>query len=248
VIEPLDEEDRPSWVSKAEEEIRLLADVRGVRIVAKDGEVAEVHVRAVPGRSPHKIVRDVVSLFQVEFQRSVDFRKVSIVTQKPDTVDQSPTAPPPLATAVSVPLATDAGVGLPRVCLKHVAVHLEGGRARVDVELNHEGSVFQGSATGTVRKGVVPAMGAQAMLLAVRQCIDHDVEFELEDVLSVPSAFGHVVLVTVRLIESRIQHELVGAALDRGELHQATAAAVLDAVNRVLGTLPLRDHVEYAVD
>ena len=57
-------EDRPAWISEAEEVIGRVKDVLGVRVLTRAGEIAEIHVMARKGRPPRQIVRDIVTAVQ----------------------------------------------------------------------------------------------------------------------------------------------------------------------------------------
>ena len=48
-------EDRPAWISEAEEVIGRVKDVLGVRVLTRAGEIAEIHVMARNGRPPRQI-------------------------------------------------------------------------------------------------------------------------------------------------------------------------------------------------
>lgn len=234
-----DAEERPGWVSEVEEVIKRIRDVRGVRVTTNGSEITEVHIMATAARAANRIVRDIVTALNVSLDMAIDYRRISIVqlAEAGSTV----TPPPVLGLRAAAPLMI-------RPLLESVTLSLQTGRARADVELRQDETVLRGTASGTLRQGAKLRIVAEATLRAVAQAIDGGVEFELEDVREVESSLGQVALVTVRVIEGRAAHELVGTALDRGDMHQAAAVAALDAVNRVLGSLPPRDHTEYSVD
>lgn len=235
-----DAEERPAWVSDVEEVIRRIRDVRGVRVTAHNNEITEVHIMATAARPANRIVRDIVSALNVSLDMPIDYRRISIVQLA--EAGSSTTTPPPVLDLrpVAAPMM--------RPLLEGVTLSLQTGRARAEVELRQDRAILRGSASGTLRQGAKLRIVAEATLRAVAQAIDSSVEFELEDVREVESSLGQVALVTVRVLEGRSSHELVGTALDRGDMHQAAAVATLDAVNRVLGSLPPRDHTEYTVE
>ncbi len=238
--ESRDADERPGWVSEVEEVIRRIRDVRGVRVTTSGSEITEVHIMATAARPANRIVRDIVTALNVSLELPIDYRRISIV--------QLAEAGSTMTTPSVLDLRPAAAPALVRPLLDSVTLSLQTGRARADVELRQDNAILRGSASGTLRQGAKLRIVAEATLRAVAQAIDSGVEFELEDVREVESSLGQVALVTVRVIEGRSAHELVGTALDRGDIHQAAAVAALDAVNRVLGTLPPRDHTEYSVD
>lgn len=234
-----DAEERPAWVSDVEEVIRRIRDVRGVRVTTQKNEITEVHIMATAARPANRIVRDIVSALNVSLDMSIDYRRISIVQLAEAGTTM---APPPVLDL------RPAALPMMRPLLESVTLSLQTGRARAEVALRQDHAILRGTASGTLRQGAKLRIVAEATLRAVAQAIDGAVEFELEDVREVQSSLGAVALVTVRVIEGRSTHELVGTALDRGDMHQAAAVAALDAVNRVLGTLPARDHTEYTVE
>lgn len=218
--------------------IRKIRDVRGVRVSAREDDISEIHIVAAPGRPPSRIVRDVVSAINVSLERNVDYRKISIVQL--DDADAG--------TVLELPHVAVAAPAGPRLRYGGVTLALHGGRAQVEVELKLDAVSLRGTSNGRPRQGSMPHMVADATLRAVEQCVDPQVDIELEDVVVVQTSLGAAIVVAVRVVDGRTQRELVGTALERGDVHQAAAVAALDAVNRVLGSLPLKDPVEYVVE
>lgn len=231
-----------TWVADAEHQIGLVQNVRGVRIaLGQDGDVSEVHVIANPGRDPRLIVRDIVGVFRVNFAREIDRRIVSVIVM-PDP--EEPTPPMPRLSLEPQPeIAT-----IPRLRFESVNLMLRGTSVRVEVDLRMDKALIRGISSGSLRNGSLPRLVADATLRGVAQYVDSQVTLELEDVLVVHTAFGQAALVSVRVMEGRAPRELLGTALDRGDVHQATSIATLDAVNRVLGMLPSREATDYVVE
>jgi hypothetical protein len=101
---------RSSWVEKAEDAIRGLRDVESATIQSEGDAIREIHVLTRSNRPPKQIVRDVQTVLQARFNRSIDYRVVSVayLTQTA-SADASPapktTAPPPPAAAPPPPPA-----------------------------------------------------------------------------------------------------------------------------------------------
>ena len=212
-----DAEERPGWVSEVEEVIRRIRDVRGVRVTTSGHEITEVHIMATAARAASRIVRDIVTALNVSLDLAIDYRRISIV-QLAET--GSPLSSPPV-----LDLRPGAALPLLRPLLESVTLSLQTGRARAEVALRQDTVILRGTASGTLRQGAKLRIVAEATLRAVAQAVDNSVEFELEDVREVESSLGSVAMVTVRVIEGRSSHELVGTALDRGDMHQAAAVA-----------------------
>lgn len=105
----------------------------------------------------------------------------------------------------------------------------------VTVELAWEGEVHAGSARGVGSSTVEIRLGAEATLEALCLCAE-DAEFaRLVGVKTVHAFDAQVILVSVRCREAPGRN-LVGAVPVEGrDTTRTAAAAVLDAVNRVVG-------------
>src|SRR5438093_11283961 len=69
---------RSSWIAKAEEAIRALRDVDSVSIQSDGDTVREIHILSRANRPPKLIVRDVQTVLLTRFNRSIDYRVVSV--------------------------------------------------------------------------------------------------------------------------------------------------------------------------
>lgn len=94
---------RSSWVEKAEEAIRGLRDVESASIQSEGDTIKEIHILSRSNRPAKQIVRDVQTVLQARFNRSIDYRVVSVAYL---TQGSSPPQEPPPA-AKSAPLAPE---------------------------------------------------------------------------------------------------------------------------------------------
>ena len=100
---------RSSWVEKAEDAIRGLRDVESATIQSEGDAIREIHVLTRSNRPPKQIVRDVQTVLQARFNRSIDYRVVSVayLTQvaSPESVSPKAAPPPPAPAAPPAPSA-----------------------------------------------------------------------------------------------------------------------------------------------
>jgi hypothetical protein len=69
---------KSSWFAKAEAELKSLRDVEGASIQGDGDSIREIHVLTRSTRPPKQIVRDVQAVLQTRFNRSIDYRVVSV--------------------------------------------------------------------------------------------------------------------------------------------------------------------------
>jgi hypothetical protein len=69
---------KTSWFAKAEAEIKTLRDVEGASIQGEGESIREIHVLTRSNRPPKQIVRDIQTVLQTRFNRSIDYRVVSV--------------------------------------------------------------------------------------------------------------------------------------------------------------------------
>ncbi|MGH7730984.1 MAG: hypothetical protein ACRENJ_07000, partial [Candidatus Eiseniibacteriota bacterium] len=69
-------------MAEAETAIRALRDVEGVSLQIEGDEIREVHVLTCSKRPPKQIVRDVQTVLLTRFNRSIDYRVVSVAFTK----------------------------------------------------------------------------------------------------------------------------------------------------------------------
>ena len=66
------------WFAKAEAELKTLRDVEGASIQGEGDSIREIHVLTRSNRPPKQIVRDVQAVLHARFNRSIDYRVVSV--------------------------------------------------------------------------------------------------------------------------------------------------------------------------
>jgi hypothetical protein len=91
----------PVTILEIEEALSQVAEIRAARIVSSDeGVIQEIHVLALPSKSPKQLVRDIESTIMAQFGITIDHKKVSIAqlgresVQMADEVTGAPTGPP----------------------------------------------------------------------------------------------------------------------------------------------------------
>src|SRR5262252_7604479 len=69
---------RVSWIVRAEDAIRALRDVESASVQSEGDTIREIHILSRSNRPPKQIVRDVQTVLQARFNRSIDYRVVSV--------------------------------------------------------------------------------------------------------------------------------------------------------------------------
>lgn len=102
---------RLPWVTQAEAAIRALRDVESATVLGEGEAIREIHVLTRSSRPAKQIVRDVQTVLQTRFSRSIDYRVVSVAylspvrTAAPDSSAPSDHARPPAAATAPAPVA-----------------------------------------------------------------------------------------------------------------------------------------------
>jgi hypothetical protein len=103
---------RSSWFAQAEDAIRALRDVDGATVLGEGEVIREIHVLTRSSRPAKQIVRDVQTVLQTRFSRSIDYRVVSVAYLSP----AKPSGPGDLPAAVAPrPLTPAPAVEAPAV-------------------------------------------------------------------------------------------------------------------------------------
>jgi len=210
-------------IGDAEAIISRLRGVVSARVVTDDrGEISEVHVVADQTRHPKQLGRDIESALISEAGIRIDHRKISIAQVRGSV---EPTA---------------------EIRLKFLSIDysLDRTTARARVTLGRGEDSYAGAVSMPVG-GVLDQeqLVARASLAAIEEFIrsnslgDGVPGLQLVDLIKSENNGHPYVMVTVRVLGSRQQEELLGSALVRDDPWKAAALATLDALNRRLPAL-----------
>lgn len=250
-----------SWITQAEAAIGSIKDVDRVRIVADGDDVRELHIESSSDRPAKQIVRDVQSVLQTRFNRSIDHRVVSVAFLK-HAVEQgngvgSPRhelpPQPRNGAAHAVHRAAAPVADAPRetaedgrIRFSSVNLLVMGTRAQAQVELRWRGVSRIGNCSGQSTRDGAHWLVARATLAAVQQYLD-DVPLEVNDVQIMNLARKDVVVAALTMVAHRQEKTLVGCCTVEQDVQQAVALATLAALNRVVGGLKAKPSVEYVL-
>lgn len=191
-----------------------LGQIRGVisaRVVlGADGEIGEVHIMATSQRTAKQIVRDVESLVLLHFRRRVDYRKISIVQLEGRRI-----------TAAN------------RIRLKAVENQPGLGTQKWTTILEYDRRDLTGCWEGS--ESVSEAEGAaQATLRALEELLGPSLALAVKEVKLAQMEGGRAVLLTVAVGTPPQQETLLGSSLIKESVAEASARALLSALNRRL--------------
>ncbi|WP_273039082.1 hypothetical protein [Tepidanaerobacter syntrophicus] len=210
------EEDR--LISTCEDMIRKIKDVISAKIlVDPDGEISEIHVISKSSRSPKHIARDVESALVTILGKEIDHKKISIAQIDEDDEIEIP----------QVRLRID------KICITKKTGSLE---VRV-LLINPQGQILEGTSEGVASAQNRIKTIAAATLNAVQLFIDEKYKISLEDTYTYPIGQYDAVSVLIVLLKGKKEEYLLGSALVRDDIYEASAAAVLDAINRRISML-----------
>ena len=268
---------RTAWTRAAEEALRRVRGIEEATIRLEDDEIREIHILTTSTRPPKQIVRDVQGILHNKFQRTIDYRIVSVVYLDPPAAESTETAvgaagsaPPPVPAAPAA--ATDppppapvrfaerseatpaasapqSASGPPAERIRYVGVNLfvSGARTQAQVELRWKGFPRMGSASGWSTRGSAHRLIAQATLAAVQEFLADEVALALDEVRVVRQARQRVVLVSFALVSHREERTLLGSCVVQQDLQRSVVLATLSALNRLVGGLRVKQPTEYVL-
>jgi hypothetical protein len=215
----------PVTIAEIEQALSQVAEIRAARIVSsEDGLIQEIHVLALPSKSPKQLVRDIESTIMAQFGIPIDHKKVSIAQLGRETISAEP------------PAARPAGVGQ-RARIHSVNIEVAGYRAVSTVVLELEGEMFTGTVEGPASTTGRRRLVAQATLNALEQYVHGQVGFALEDVALIALGRERVAVSCVIVVTPLGEQAFAGSALARQSENDSIVRATLDAINRRLGFL-----------
>lgn len=206
-----------------EQDLRKVQGVKSARVVGEE-EPAEIHIVAGLQRSPKQVVRDVQSLAAARFGMPIDHRIVSVVQleeqDQPAPIEEASAAGDRRPLLERVVLASKADAGWVKVALRWPdGATTEGaGAAGATRETRARG------ATVATLQALEPALVARGARIDVDHVLIHRV------------GAGDSVLVRAIYYSSGGPVQLVGSALVYDDVATAAVQALLQAVNRKLGS------------
>ena len=186
---------------------------------AEGDEIREIHILTRSNRPPKQIVRDVQTVLLTSFNRSIDYRVVSVAYAKsePGAVERASAPRPPgghAATRVEPepePEAACESAGAERIRFGSVNLFVSGPRTQAQVELRWKGLSRMGSASGWSTRDGAYRLVAQATLAGVQEFLEGEVAFGIQEVDFVKMGRRRVALVALALLAHRQEKILVGS-------------------------------------
>ncbi len=212
-------------IEDIEEALGQVSEIKAARVVASpEGLIQEIHVLALPTKSPKQLVRDIESTIMARFGIPVDHKKISIAQLGSDAVKEQ------------VPAST----AEPRVCrpkIHSINVNVSGLVAAASVTLDIDSDMYVGEATAPASQTARERIVAQATLNAVDQYTHGMQGFSLEDVAIVRLGRQDVAVSCVTMISPMGEQSYAGSALVRQNEKDSIVRATLDAINRRMAFL-----------
>ncbi|MCL4555141.1 MAG: hypothetical protein M1617_02020 [Actinobacteria bacterium] len=216
-------ERRASQVSIEDIENTLgqVAEIQAARVVvSSEGLIEEIHVLALPNKSPKQLVRDIESTLMASFGIAIDHKKISIAQLGGDVV--GPTGTEPVRPEF-------------RVKILSINAHVSGVHSTVTVSLDIDGETCLGEAFGPASQTGRVRLVAMATLDAINKYISDARCFGLEDVAIIPLGRQRVAVSCVTMVSTNGEESFSGSALVHQNDKDSIVKATLDAINRRLG-------------
>ncbi|TLM80208.1 MAG: hypothetical protein FDZ70_01680 [Actinobacteria bacterium] len=209
----------PVAVMDIEEALCEVAGVKAARVVtSSDHVITEVHVLALPTKSPKQVVRDIESAVMARFGIPLDHRKISIA----------------LLADTSLPEEEVHPAEGQRARIHAIQQNVEDLIASANVVLELEGELYEGSASGPATQTGRMRIVAEATLEAIVAYTHGLIRFALEDVDMVKLGRERAAVSCVQLMSQLGEQAFCGSALVRQSEQDSIVRATLDAINRRL--------------
>lgn len=210
-------------IEDIEDSLGQVSGIKAARVVASpEGQIQEIHVLALPTKSPKQLVRDIESTIIARFGIPVDHKKISIAQLGPEAVKEPVVSEEPR-------------VYRPKIHAINVGV--TGLTAAAVVTLEIDGEMHVGEATAPASQTGRERIVAQATLNAISDFAHGTHSFALEDVAIVKLGRWDVAVSCVTLISSLGEQSFAGSALVRQNEKDSIVRATLDAINRRMAFL-----------
>ncbi len=208
-------------IEDIEATLSLVSEIKAARVVTSpEGVIQEVHVLALPTKSPKQLVRDIESTLMARFGIAIDHKKISIAQLGQDSMPE-----------------IDTGISEVRARIMEINANVAGVHAAVTVTLELEGDTYAGKASGPASSTGRQRLVATATLDAVEQYAQGALSFALEDVSIIQLGRENVAVSCVTLVSPLGEQAYAGSALVRQNEKDSIVRATLDAINRRLGFL-----------
>ncbi len=200
-----------------------VAEIKAARVVASpEGVIQEIHVLALPNKTPKQLVRDIESTLMATYGLVVDHKKISIAQLGTDVVAIEPEPSQPVQS---------------RARIVEINANVNGAYAAVAVTLKLEHDVYVGEASGPASQTGRMRLLARATLDAVDQYLHGTYSFDLEDVSIIQLGKERVAVSCITIVTPMGEQSYAGSALVRQNEKDSIVRATLDAINRRLGCL-----------
>lgn len=208
-------------ISAYEEAIQQIMGVISARILTGEkGEIGEIHVLTGPKRDPDQVVREIISVFLARFNLRIS----------PDTVHVAQ-----IQDEESHEAAAQLRPRLMSVSLQSSSFHAE---AKVQLRIGQD--IYDGVASGPYSRTNRLRLVVKATLNALEEYLRGTCHFVVDDVQILQLGQKEVALVSIALITSMGEENLVGATIVRQDEQEALVKAALAAVNRRISLLARR--------
>lgn len=235
--------------ARAEAAIRRLRDVEGVSVRADGDDIREIHVLTSSERPPKNIVRDIQTVLRTGLGVGIDHRVVSVALASKGPGPAAPGAEPAPTTEPAFDTVSEPEAPRPaeRIQFEGVNLFVSGPRTQAQVELRWQGLPRIGSAAGWSSRDESHRLVAQAAAAAVQEFLADPVALNVQGVEFQEFGRHRVAVVAIAFVAHRQEKLLTGSCRIEQDTPQAVVLATLDALNRVVGGLRVKEPTEYVL-
>nr|WP_230197634.1 hypothetical protein [Thermoanaerobacterium xylanolyticum] len=197
-------------INSMEELINRVQSVISSRVIAENGQIAEIHVLADTSRNAKQIARDVQSVLMAEFKVDVNYKIISVAQVE-----------------TSGRYYNDERIAFANLTFANNGVNLEATVVLTKGSEMYEG-VYKGVNTERNKNRII----VNATLECVSKILPDDHNLILEDVDIYSFAKKRIAIVAVTHATPQGEELLVGSSIVKKDEGEALVKATLDALNR----------------
>lgn len=213
--------DRPKI--NMEELINQVQGVLSSRVIEQDQEIIEIHVLADTTRGPKQVVRDIESAILVKTGRPIDYKRISIAQLGEEQRHL---------------------LEGPRLKLLEICSTTGWNKLTVAITIGLGNEQFKATRSGpNIIKNRL-RLPSLATIAAIEDCYGAPSRLEIDRVEKILISGHAAVLAAVSLILKSGEETLLGTALIKEDIQEASARAVLDALNRRLSIIDNVSEIE----
>lgn len=204
-------------IMKEEDVKSLICKIPGILsckvIMSTDNKIDELHVLCAQGKNTKQMVRDIQSAVNAKFDTDIDYKVISIAQIDIENFRES------------------------RLKISGITLTNVGNTIKTVVSLEHDGQLYEGTSTKIKSQTNKYKAIAEATIASIENFISLKDVFYLEGIEKKRIITEEAFLSIVGYTYKESNNIFCGCCLIKSDENEAIAKSILDAINRIIGTI-----------